>query len=126
MKRLKYRVAKDHQASFAYAMIFAEGDEVSVGREDPEMPGWFWCRDSKGVEMWVPSSYIDIEGSRGKFNQNYNSMELNAKVGDVVQFLGEALGWVECLNHEWRYGWIPKDKLTKIQENASQIPDPQS
>jgi hypothetical protein len=112
MKRPMYRVAGEHRASFAYAMVAAEGDEVSVGREDPEMPGWFWCKDDKGVEMWVPSTHLKIKGSRGVFNQPYNSVELNVALGDVVQFLGETLGWAECLDGAWRYGWIPLSKLT--------------
>jgi hypothetical protein len=112
MKRPRYRVAREHRASFTYAMIAAEGGEVSVGGEDPEMLGWFWCKDSKGVEMWVPSTHIDIEGGRGVFNQPYNSVELSVEVSDVVQYLGEALGWAECLDSAWRYGWVPMDKLT--------------
>ncbi len=102
---------RDHKASYTYAMVASEGDSVSVGREDPEMPGWFWCRDSRGVEMWVPSTHVHIEGRGGVFNQCYNSAELDARVGDVVQVLGEALGWAEALDSKWRYGWIPKDKL---------------
>ncbi len=114
MKRLLYRVVKEHKASYNYAIVVAEGDLVSIGREDPEMPGWFWCKDADGVEMWVPSTYIDVEGARGVFNQPYNSVELNVEVGDIVQFLGEALGWAECLDGEWRYGWVPSDKLAPV------------
>jgi len=29
----------------------------------------------------------------------------------VIQYIGEALGWVECLDSAWRYGWVPLDKL---------------
>jgi len=112
MKRQRYLVTREHRASFAYAMIAVEGDEVAVGREDSEMPGWFWCKDSKGVEMWVPSTHLDIDGDRGVFIQDYNSVELNVRVGDVVQYLGEVLGWAECLDIGWRYGWVPMDKLT--------------
>ena len=79
MKRQKYRVKGDHKASFNYAMVAAEGDEVTVGREDPEMPGWFWCKDANGVEMWVPSTHLAINGIRGVFNQNYNSVELDVR-----------------------------------------------
>ncbi len=112
--RQKYRVTNEHKASFSYSMKAIEGDQVDVGREDPEMPGWFWCKDSKGVEMWVPSTHLKINQALGIFNQDYNSVELNAKVGDIVQYIGEALGWVECLDNMWRYGWIPKDKLVSI------------
>ena len=50
MRRPKYMVVKEHRASFPNAMIAVEGDEVTVGKKDPEMPGWHWCRDRNGVE----------------------------------------------------------------------------
>jgi hypothetical protein len=111
MKRPMYRVAKEHNTSFTYALVAIEGDEVSIGREDPEMPGWFWCNNIMGVEMWVPYTHLTIKGARGAFNQPYNSVELNVAAGDMVQYLGEALGWAECLDGAWRYGWVPMDKL---------------
>lgn len=114
MPREKYRVVKEHRASFPYAMIAKEGDVVRVGKEDAEMSGWRWCRDPDGVEAWVPETHIDIEDGRGVFNQDYNSIEHDVQPEETVQYLGESLGWVECLNHEWRYGWIPAEKLEKI------------
>ncbi len=114
MGRPKYRVVKEHKASFTYAMLASEGDVVTIGKEDPEMPGWFWCKDTKGVEMWVPYTHLAIVGKKARFTQDYNSSELNASVGDCVQFLGETLGWAECLDSQWRYGWIPTSKLSLL------------
>jgi hypothetical protein len=114
MKRPKYQVIKEHKASFTYAMLTVEGDEISVGREDPEMPGWYWCKDKKGVEAWIPTTHISIKGTQGRVTQDYNSNELNAEAGEIVQYLGESLGWIECLNKDWRYGWMPVDKLELI------------
>ncbi|MCX6655212.1 MAG: hypothetical protein NTY03_08835 [Candidatus Bathyarchaeota archaeon] len=114
MKRQKFLVTKEHKASFSYAMIAVEGDEVAIGKEDPEMQGWFWCKNSKGVEMWVPSTHINLNGTRGVFNQDYNSVELDVRVGDVVQYPGKTLGWVECLDSGWRYGWVPMQKLIPV------------
>jgi len=114
MRRPKYRVVEKHRASFPNAMMAVEGDEVDVEKEDPEMPGWYWCRDRNGVEAWVPASHISIKISKGVFTQDYNSMELDAREGELVQYLGETLGWVECLNSEWRYGWIPRSKVTPV------------
>ena len=114
MKRAKYRVAKEHKASFGYAMKAVEGDVVHIGREDPEMPGWFWCKDAKGVEMWVPQTQLAIKGAEGRFTRDYNSTELSVSVGETVQILGKTLGWAECLDGEWRYGWIPLNKLEKL------------
>jgi len=105
-----YRVTKEHKASFPKALIAQKGDVVDRGREDPEMPGWYWCKDKNGMEAWIPETHLD--GS--VFNQPYNSIELTVKPGDVVQYLGESLGWAECLNKDWVYGWIPLEKMEKL------------
>ena len=114
MRRPKYRVVEEHRASFPNAMMAVEGDEVDVGKEDPEMTSWYWCRDRNGVEAWVPASHISIKDGKGFFTQDYNSMELDAREGELVQYLWETMGWVECLNSEWRYGWIPRSKVALV------------
>jgi len=114
MRRLKYRVVKEHRASFPNTMMAVEGGEVTVGKEDPEMLGWYWCRDRNGIEAWVPASHISIKDGKGVFTQDYNSMELDAREGELIQYLGETLGWVECLDSEWRYGWIPRSKVARV------------
>ncbi len=40
--------------------------------------------------------------------------ELGIELPDAPQYLGESLGWVECLNEKWVYGWIPAPKLEKV------------
>jgi hypothetical protein len=116
MPRQLFRVTQEHKASYSYSLIAETGDEAKVGNEDPEMPGWYWCTDVKGVNAWVPKTYLEIYGDTAVFNQPYNSVEHNAQPGEIMQYLGEALGWVECLNKEWKYGWIPAEKLEKIGE----------
>ena len=112
--RQLYRVKEEHMASFDYAFIAEKGDKVSVGKEDHEMPGWYWCKNESGLEAWIPKTHFDVE--TGVFNQPYNSIEHNAKTGEIIQYLGESLGWIECLNNEWKYGWIPEPKLEKIED----------
>jgi len=114
MVRPKFYVKQEHKASFPYALIAEEGDQVTVGKEDPEMPGWYWCKDKEGVEAWIPKTYLKVKGDKAVFIQDYNSIELDAQPGEKVQYLGKALGWAECLNNEWRYGWLPLNKLEKI------------
>ena len=70
------------------------------------MQGREECRD-----VGAPSTHIDIDGKKAVFNQPYNSVELDAAVGEEIQYLGEALGWIECLDKEWKYGWVPSNKL---------------
>ena len=96
------------------ALLANRGDKVAVGREDPAMKGWFWCRDIKGMEAWIPETHLDFNEGYAVFNKPYNSMEHTVLPGEIVQYLGESLGWIECLNKDWRYGWIPSDKLEKI------------
>ena len=109
-----FRVIEEHKASFDYAFISGKGESVSVGKEDHEMPGWFWCKNATGLEAWIPNTHIDITDETAVFNQPYNSVEHNARPGEIVQCLGESLGWVECLNEKWVYGWIPAPKLEKV------------
>jgi hypothetical protein len=114
MQRPQYRVIKEHKASFTEAMIAEKGNHVKVGQEDNKMRGWYWCKDKEGYEAWVPKTHIDISGSDGVFNQPYNSIEHSVKPGELVQYLGDSLGWTECLNKDWRYGWIPSEKLVLV------------
>ena len=114
MHRPLYRVIKEHKASFPKALIAEKGDRVKVGREDPEMPDWYWCQDVRGMEAWIPETHLDMENGEAVFNQPYNSIEHNVEPGEIVQYLGESLEWIECLNKEWKYGWIPSDKLEKV------------
>ena len=107
-------VIEKHNAAFDYAFIGNTGEKISLGKEDTDMPGWFWCRNSEGLEAWIPKTHIKIDGETAVFNQPYNSIEHNVEKGEIVQYLGESLEWIECLNGEWNYGWIPSSKLCKI------------
>ena len=84
MPREKYKVVKQHRASFYYVMIAKEGDSIIIGKEDTEMPGWYWCRDNNNVEAWVPKTHIEIDEGKGLFNQDYNSTEHDAQPGEIV------------------------------------------
>lgn len=112
--RALYRVIKEHKAGFPDAMIAMIGDRVKIGREDTEMPGWYWCSDKNEIDAWVPEPYIDMKDGDAVFNQPYNSIEHSVVLGEIVQYLGEVFEWTECLNKEWKYGWIPSEKLKKI------------
>jgi hypothetical protein len=114
MNKQLYKVTKEHKPSFEQAIKAEKGEEVTVGKEDKDMPGWFWCKNRIGVEAWVPETMLEIQGTQGVFTIDYDSTELKVKEGEIVEYLGETLGWVECLKNDREYGWIPKDKLEKI------------
>ena len=112
--RQLYRVTEEHKATFDYSFTALKGEAITLGKEDHEMPKWFWCKNKDGLGAWIPETHIEIEGKTAVFNQPYNSQEHNAKPEEIVQYLGESLGWIECLNSEWKYGWIPTPKLKKM------------
>lgn len=109
-----YRVIKEYNAQFDYAFIAEKGERITLGKIDEETNKWYWCKHATGLEAWVPVTHIEIEGDTAVFTHPYNSVEHSIKKGEIVQFLGETYGWIECLNSEWRYGWIPTSNLEKI------------
>jgi len=113
MRKL-YKVIEAHKATFDYAFIAVKGEKITLGKEDHEMPQWYWCKNRDGLEAWIPETHIEIDGNTATFNQPYNSQEHNAEPDEIIQYLGESLGWIECLNSEWKYGWIPSNKLEKM------------
>ncbi len=112
--RQLYRVVEEYKAIFDFAFIAEKDETISVIKEDLETHKWYWCKNTSGLEAWIPGSHIEIDGKTATFNQPYNSQEQPAKPGEVVQYLGEFFGWVECLNSEWKYGWIPTNNLEKM------------
>jgi len=107
------RVVERHDASFPYSMVVKKGDEVKVGREDPDMPGWLWCTNAEGVSGWVPDVYIRVEGDKGKVLIDYDTIEFTVDVGETLEYIKEANGWAWCRNGEGRLGWVP---LSKVEE----------
>ena len=112
LKRL--RVIEKHIASFPYSMVVREGEEVEVGREDDEMPGWFWCTNAEGVSGWIPGDYVRIEGDKGTILVKYDTVEFTVDVGEILEHIKEAMGWAWCRDSEGRLGWVPLSKVEEI------------
>ena len=110
----KIWVTRNHEASFPYSMRVRAGDVVAVGEEDEEMPGWLWCTDGEGVSAWVPDKYLQIEDGEGRILQDYDSTEHTVNVGEVLEFIKEANGWIWCADSEGNLGWVPVDKVEEL------------
>jgi len=116
VKSMKLRVKAAHKASFDYSVVFRKGDKVKVGKEDPEMPGWFWCENRDGMWSWVPQEYLTREGSEGTITQSYDTTELTVAVGEMLEFLKEVKFWTFCRAHDGREGWVPTKNLERVKE----------
>ena len=112
---VKLRVRKAHKASFDYSVVFRKGDKVKIGREDPEMPGWYWCEDKDGVWSWIPEEYLDRDGAKGRVTHDYDTTELTVKVGDILEYVTDVKFWTLCRAHDDREGWVPTAKLTRMR-----------
>jgi hypothetical protein len=70
--------------------------------------GWVWCSDSEGTGAWVPESFVERRGGSCVALRDYDSTELTVAVGDLLQTYEEASGWLWCMDHAGRWGWVPK------------------
>jgi hypothetical protein len=113
-KTMKLKVVKPHKASFDYNVVFKKGDRVKVGREDPEMPGWYWCKEKNGAESWIPEEYLAIESEEGTITTDYDTRELTVEPGEVFDYVTEVKYWTLCRDLE-REGWIPTQNLEPTQ-----------
>ena len=116
VKDMKLRVKAPHKASFEYSVIFKKGDEIKVGKEDPEMPGWFWCQNKDGVWSWVPQEFFTRSDSEGTITHDYDTTELTVVVGEILEYLREVSLWTFCRTSDGREGWVPTKKLERICE----------
>ena len=90
---------------------------VKIGREfkeEPDWENWLWC-EGNGKKAWVPKQYLSIDGLNGKFNTEYNAMELSVKVGEIiiVYEIVNGFGMAEKLNGS--KGLVPIKNLERIE-----------
>jgi hypothetical protein len=86
------------------------GEVVSVGKDDPEWPGWRWCTDARGKQGWVPEAFI---GDGGAIDRDYTARELGVVAGDEVTVVREVAGWVWCEKDDGASGWIPASHVAR-------------
>jgi hypothetical protein len=111
VKGAKLRVKAPHKASFEYSVVFKKGDKVKVGKEDPEMPGWFWCENKDGVWSWIPQEYLTRSDSEGTITRSYDTTELTVAIGEILEYLREVSFWTFCRTSDGRKGWVPTKNL---------------
>jgi hypothetical protein len=78
------------------------------------MPGWYWCKDNKGVESWIPEEYLGISGEEGTITTDYDTGELTVEQGEVFEYVTEVKYWTLCRDQD-REGWIPTENLEPTQ-----------
>jgi uncharacterized protein YgiM (DUF1202 family) len=112
---MKHRtVQHPHTTTYYDPITIRAGEEVTVGHEDAEFPGWVWCTDPRGKSGWVPKSTLEFsfDGNSARSFEDYDATELTVSRGDMVTVLGEESGWLWCENARGKRGWIPKENVS--------------
>jgi SH3-like domain-containing protein len=101
---MRARVTTEWKIIYPEPLSVSAGEVVSVGKDDPDWPGWRWCTDARGKEGWVPERLI----SRGRtIDRDYTARELPAQPGDEVEIVLEEAGWIWCRKDDGTSGWLP-------------------
>jgi SH3-like domain-containing protein len=107
------RVARDYTTQYLDPITVRAGDQVQVGRDDPEFPGWRWCTAPDGRAGWVPEDLLRRDGATAIVARDYTARELDVRAGLEVT-LGEAMhGWAWATDADERSGWIPLSCLAQ-------------
>jgi hypothetical protein len=110
----KVRVNRDYRVVYATPIEFAKGDELMLGHEDAEYPGWVWVRTPSGNEGWGPLAWIETIGSGlGRALRQYSAVELEVGAGEEVEVMQSLSGWLWVRNHVGYQGWIPADTVAE-------------
>ena len=112
---MKYSVIRKHRSESSEVLSVYTGDELWIMPRETHYPGWIWCKDEKGVQAWVPKSYVSIEGNQGRMKRDYISRELELEVGDQVDLLEIESEWGWVLDRRGVYGWIPMECLERVE-----------
>ncbi len=102
------QVTKGYTAQYPDPICFDAGASISVGKQDPDYPGWFWCHTLSGKEGWVHRSFLAECFGVTKSVCAYNAIELTVNIGERGTLISELDGWSYIRLEGGDEGWIPK------------------
>ncbi len=110
---MKCKVIKEWVRIYDPALSVRAGDEVTLGHEDDEWPGWIWSIPTKGPAGWLPKQKLTFsnDGAKAIMTVDYDTRELTVAAGATVTRISQELGWSLCENALGERGWVPDDCL---------------
>jgi len=119
------KVIKNHKSEFHVPLIAKEGEIVEGHERETEYEGWLWCKNSSGVNAWVPETYLEKTSDSGQYQflKDYNAQELTVSEGQEVIVLDEESGWAWARTTLGEEGWIPLENLQDLKGRPDSIPD---
>ena len=104
-------VIKAYTAQYRDPISFEAGAVVEVKREDPEYPGWFWCRASSAKEGWVHRSFLADHVGKTTSLAAYSAKELTVVGGERGTPIYLLDGWVYMRLGSGEEGWLPESHV---------------
>ncbi|MFW9981258.1 MAG: SH3 domain-containing protein [Candidatus Thorarchaeota archaeon] len=119
------KVIKNHKSEFNIPLIAKRGEKIEGQERETEWEGWLWCRNSSGLQGWVPKKYLEATSQSGQFQflQDYNARELTIDEGQEVIVINEESGWAWVRTTLGEEGWIPLKNLQDLAAKPNSIPD---
>jgi SH3-like domain-containing protein len=110
----KAAIVASHRASYPEPIRVRAGDELRLGAEDDEYPGWIWVVGGDDREGWMPKALLAIEGGVAVARTDYDAREMDVWPGQMVTVHEEVLGWARVEDGSGNVGWIPSGCLERL------------
>jgi SH3-like domain-containing protein len=107
-------VIQPYTSQYPDPICFDAGAPVEIEREDPEHPGWFWCRVSSGKEGWVHRSFLGASAGITKSVSAYSAKELTVSGGEQGTVIRSMDGWSFVRLHGGEEGWLPSSSVRPV------------
>jgi hypothetical protein len=109
-------VVAPYTAAYPQPLTVQAGEVVTLGRRDPDGPGWIWCVSAAGVGGWVPQAWLQLGHGTGRALRAYTARELTVAEGEQVHIHGEESGWYWATTASGATGWVPTSCVGVSQE----------
>ncbi|MBY5984581.1 SH3 domain-containing protein [Halomonas cupida] len=118
---MKVVVIWAHISEYPDPITFKSGDEVHLGDEDLEYPGWVRTTTRDGKVGWAPLAYLEAtdDPQRGIATRDYDATELNTQVGERLHVLDQLMGWGRVENALGQVGWVPLSTVEGLMDTDS-------
>lgn len=101
-----------HASLYPDPIRFEIAESLTVGREDPDNPGWFWCHAVSGREGWVHDSFLSARAGEACGVRSYDGRELTVFGGERGIILEDRDGWTLVRLAGGDVGWLPGSHVT--------------
>jgi hypothetical protein len=105
------KVIKPYTAQYPDPISFEAGATVHVEHDDPEWPGWFWCRVASGKVGWVHRSFLETCSGATAALRAYSARELTVVGREQGVAIYQLDGWVYIRLDTGIEGWLPQDNV---------------